>query len=101
MQETLVKIRDNPKFKALVNKRNTYAFIMTALIMVAYYGFILLIAFDREFLAQKIGGGVTTIGIPIGVGVILFTIIVTVIYVRRANTEFDDESKTILEEAQK
>ena len=101
MQETLVKIRDNPKFKALVNKRNKYAFIMSALIMVAYYGFILLIAFDREFLAQKIGGGVTTIGIPIGVGVILFTIIVTVIYVRRANTEFDDESKTILEEAQK
>ena len=101
MQETLVKIRDNPKFKALVSKRNTYAFIMTALIMVAYYGYILVIAFNRDFLAQKIGGGVTTIGIPIGVGVILFTIIVTVIYVRRANTEFDDESKTILEEAQK
>ena len=101
MQETLVKIRDNPKFKALVNKRNTYAFIMTALIMVAYYGYILLIAFNRDFLAQKIGGGVTTIGIPIGVGVILFTIIVTIIYVRRANTEFDDESKIILEEAQK
>jgi len=101
MQETLVKIRDNPKFQALVSKRNKYAFIMTALIMVAYYGFILVIAFDRELLAQKIGAGVTTIGIPIGVGVILFTIIVTIIYVRRANTEFDDESKTILEEAQK
>ena len=101
MQETLVKIRDNPKFKALVKKRNRYAFIMTALVMVAYYGFILLIAFDSEFLAQKLGGGVTTLGIPVGVGVILFTIIITAIYVRRANTEFDAESKSILEEAQK
>lgn len=101
MQETLVKIRDNPKFKALVKKRNRYAFIMTALVMVAYYGFILLIAFDSKFLAQKLGGGVTTLGIPVGVGVILFTIIITAIYVRRANTEFDAESKSILEEAQK
>lgn len=101
MQETLVKIRDNPKFKALVSKRNTYAYIMTFIVMVAYYGFILLVAFDKELLAKKLGDGVTTLGIPLGVGVIVFTIIITAIYVRRANTEFDEESKSILEEAQK
>lgn len=101
MQETLVKIRDNPKFKALVSKRNTYAYIMTFIVMVAYYGFILLVAFDKELLAKKLGEGVTTLGIPLGVGVIVFTIIITAIYVRRANSEFDEESKSILEEAQK
>jgi len=36
-----------------------------------------------------------------GVGVILFTIILTWIYVRRANTEFDTEAEAIIKEATK
>ena len=43
--------------------------------MVVYYGFILLIAFDKAFLAARIGDGVMTWGIPIGFGVIVFTIV--------------------------
>jgi len=42
---------------------------------VAYYGFILLVAFDKPLLSQKIGNGVMTLGMPIGVAVIVFTII--------------------------
>ena len=67
----------------------------------AYYGFILLVAFNKEFLGQKMGAGVTTIGVPIGVGVIVFTIIITWIYVRRANGEFDDEANEIIKGASK
>ena len=58
--------------------------------LVVYYGFILLVAFGKEFLSQRIGSGVMTLGIPIGFGVIVFTIVITAIYVRRANSEFDD-----------
>ena len=57
--------------------------------MIVYYGFILLVAFNKPFLATRLGEGVTTIGMPIGLGVIVFTIVITGIYVRRANTEFD------------
>ena len=61
----------NPNFLRLVKKRNLYSFIMLALVMICYYGYILLIAFNREFLAQKLSAGMTTsIGVPLGVGVI-------------------------------
>ena len=64
-----------------------------------YYGFIALIAFDKAFLAQPVGDGVTTLGIPIGLAVIVFTILITVMYVRRANTEFDALNQQILKDA--
>lgn len=100
--DSYLQIRNNPKFISLVAKRNRYSFIMTALMMFVYYGYILLIAFDKEWLATPIAPGkVMTIGIPMGLGVILFTIIITIIYVRRANTEFDTEAAQVLKEAQK
>ena len=58
-----------------------------------------LIAFDKAFLAQPVGDGVTTLGIPIGLAVIVFTILITVMYVRRANTEFDALNQQILKDA--
>ena len=63
--------------------------------MLAYYGFILLVAFDKPLLAQKLGSGVTTVGMPLGVAVIVFTIIITWIYVRRANSEFDALTESV------
>ena len=69
---------------------------------IVYYGYILLIAFDKEWLGTPIAPGVvTTIGIPLGVGVIIFTIVITNIYVRKANTEFDDMSAEVIREASK
>ena len=49
-------------------------------------------------LAQPLGAGVMTVGIPVGLGVIVFTIVITGIYVQRANTEFDALTKEIIEE---
>ena len=96
------KIRANPRYDAFVSMRNRYSVIMSILGAVAYYGFILLVAYDKEFLAGKIGEGYTmSVGIPIGVGVIAFTIILTWIYVRRANSEFDETNAAIVKEAQK
>ncbi|MGC9561293.1 DUF485 domain-containing protein [Brachymonas sp. M4Q-1] len=93
------KIRSNPKYQELRARRNRYGWILTILMMVVYYGFIALIAFDKAFLAQPMGDGVTTLGIPIGLAVIVFTILITVMYVRRANTEFDALNQQILKDA--
>lgn len=101
MQDVYEKVRANPKFGALVKKRNSYSAVLTFLMVVVYFGYILLIAFNKELLAQKIGAGVTSLGIPMGLGVILFTIGITAIYVRRANTEFDTEADELLKEVQK
>ena len=101
-QETWDRIRANPKFQTFVSKRNKYSIIMSILGAVAYYGFILLVAYDKEFLAQKVGTGMhMSLGIPLGVGVIVFTIILTWIYVNRANNEFDAENAEIIREATK
>ncbi len=95
------RIRANPKYQELVSKRNAYGWIMTILMLVVYYGYITLIAFNKEFLAQKLGTGVTSVGIPIGLGVILFTVLITGIYIRRANTEFDALKEQVIKEATK
>jgi len=102
MQEDMVqKIKSNPKYQHLVSTRKRFAWILTALMLVVYYGYVLLIAFDKEFLAQKTGDGVMSLGVPIGLGVILFTIVITGVYVRRANTEFDAMSDEIVQEVTK
>lgn len=101
-QETYRRIRDNPKFQAFVKKRNNFSIVMSILMIIAYYGYILLIAFNKPLVASKLSeGGVTSIGIPMGLGVIVFTIIITWIYVSRANTEFDTESDAIIKEGHK
>jgi uncharacterized membrane protein (DUF485 family) len=96
------RIRANPKFQQFVSTRSVYSITMAIIGAIAYYGFILLVAYNKEFLATKVApGAVMSVGIPIGVGVIVFTIILTWIYVRRANSEFDDTNAEIIREAQK
>ena len=95
------KIQNNPKDQELRKKRSSFGWLLTLLMMVVYYGYIALIAFNKPFLAQPVGAGVTTLGIPIGMGVIVFTIVITGIYVRRANGEFDQLTKDILKDASK
>jgi len=92
-------IRNNPKFAELVRKRTSFAWTLSAIILVIYFGFIGLVAFDKPFLAAKLGAGVMTVGFPIGVGVILSAIILTGIYVYRANGEFDELNRQIIEES--
>lgn len=94
------KIMDNPKYRELVRKRSTFAWFLTALILIVYYGFIFLIAYDRELLGTPISeGSVTTIGLPLGVAVIVISILLTGVYVRRANGEFDDLTKQLIDGA--
>mgnify|MGYP001200820953 FL=1 len=97
----VAKIEANPKYHELRRKRSTFGWPLTIIMMVVYYGYIALIAFNKPFLAQPIGDGVTSLGIPIGMGVIIFTIIITGIYVRRANGEYDRLTAEILKEASK
>jgi len=97
----VAKIEANPKYHELRRKRNAFGWALTIVMMVVYYGYIALIAFNKPFLAQPIGAGVTTVGVPIGMFVIVFTIVITGIYVRRANGEYDRLTAEILKEASK
>lgn len=94
------RIYDNPRFQALVKRRGRFAWTLSAVMLLAYYGFITLIAFDPKLLGTPINPGtVLTWGIPAGIGLIILSFVLTGIYVQRANGEFDSEVRAILEEA--
>jgi len=89
------RIAAHPKYQELKAKRTSFGWVLTIAMLVVYYGFILLVAFKKDFLSARLGEGVMTMGMPIGLAVIVFTIVITAIYVRRANSEFDQLSDDI------
>ena len=91
MQDDLAaRIAAHPKYQELRARRTGFGWWLTLAMMVVYYGFILLVAFSKEFLSQRLGDGVMTVGMPSGFGVIVFTVVITAYYVNRANSVFDE-----------
>jgi uncharacterized membrane protein (DUF485 family) len=90
-------IRQDPLFQELVHKRARLAWTLSAAMLVIYFGFIAIIAFAPKVLGTPIGNGVTTVGIPVGLLVIASAFVLTGIYVRRANSEFDPITQQIME----
>ena len=97
-KETIERIRNNPDYQELVKKRSGFAWKLSIAMLVVYYAFILTIAFSPQTLGQRMGDGVMTIGIPIGIFIILFAFLLTGIYTVRANGEFDALEKKVKEE---
>lgn len=97
MQQNIVdKIKNNPKYHELVSQRSFLAWVLSILVCIIYFGFILLIAYFPTFLGSPIKeGNITTVGIPIGVFVIVSSFLLTGIYVWRANSKFDQLTKDI------
>lgn len=91
MQQDIVeKLRNNPKYHEMVSKRNRFGWLMAIVMLAIYYAFIMTIAFAPQVLGRPISDtSVITIGIPIGLGVIVAAFLLTGIYVYRANTVFD------------
>jgi uncharacterized membrane protein (DUF485 family) len=92
---TVEKIQNNPNYQKLVSTRSSFAWKLTVIMLVVYYAFILLIAFSPETLGASLSGGMTTVGIPVGLAIIIFSFALTGIYVKRANSEFDDLLKKV------
>jgi uncharacterized membrane protein (DUF485 family) len=88
-QDVVQRVKNDPNYQKLVRTRSRYGWMLTWAVMIVYYGFTCLNAFDKEFMGSRFGAGVMSWGVPLGLFVILFTVVVTGIYVRRANSEFD------------
>ena len=96
------KILNNPKYMHLVHQRDTFAVILSAIVFVMYFGFILMVAYAPTMLTQPIASdSVIPQGMLMGVGVILVSCILTGVYVYRANTVFDPIVNEIVREASK
>ncbi|MFA6196301.1 MAG: DUF485 domain-containing protein [Sulfurimonas sp.] len=95
-KELVQKIKNDPNYQELISKRNGFAIKLSIAMLAVYFAFILAIAFSPATLGTPISANsVTTIGIPIGIAVIIFAFIITGIYTKRANSEFDDLNNKI------
>jgi uncharacterized membrane protein (DUF485 family) len=93
----LAAVAADPGYQALTQRRARMEWALTALIVAAFMGYTLLVAFAKDWLAQPlVAGGVTSIGIPIGLGLILFAILLTGFYVAYANRHFDRQMADIV-----
>ena len=90
------RIRNNPDFVELEAKRGRFGWTLAIVMLVIYYGFIIMLAFFKDVLSMEIGGGIT-LAFPIGLGVLVSAIVITGIYVLRANGEYDRLTKRIQE----
>ncbi len=96
------RIRSNPKFAELVGKRTRFAIILSIIVLVPYYSFMMVTAFNPALLAMPLGEGtVLTVGWPIGALLIIGSWILTGIYISRANGEFDSLTQQVLKESKK
>ncbi|WP_039055706.1 DUF485 domain-containing protein [Enterobacter sp. Bisph1] len=99
MNNIYQQIENSAQFRELVEKRQRFAFILSIIMLIIYVGFILLIAFAPHWLGTPLSADThVTRGIPIGIGVIVVSFVLTGVYVWRANGEFDRLTKAILSE---
>jgi uncharacterized membrane protein (DUF485 family) len=88
-------MRDNPDFKELERTRGQLGRTLTIIMLVIYFGFVLMVAYAPKLMATPVFGSVT-LGFPLGLGVIIVAIALTGFYVLRANAAFDTLTRRIV-----
>jgi len=94
---SVASVLEKEKFRQLVRRKWIISLSLTAVMLVIYFGFILVLAFDKDLLTARLGAGMT-LGLLVGLGVILAAWVLTGIYVAWANTSYDRTVNEILEE---
>ena len=96
------RMRSNPKFQELVTKRSRFAWTLAAIVLIMFYGFVLVVAFTPASLGKPVSeGSMLTVGVAVELFMFIFFWSLTAVYVRRANTEFDSLTQEIVKEAWK
>jgi len=94
-QMSLSRIENDPNYLKLVSERKSLGWTLAIITLVMYYGYIAIVAFAPSVIAIKLFGMIT-VGIVLGVALILASILLTGIYVMRANAEYDDLTNAIV-----
>ena len=91
----VARIQADPRFRELERKRNAFSWTLCAIMLIAYFGFILLVAFGGKIVATPVWG-VVTLAFPLGLAVIVLAIVLTGIYVAKANGEYDELTRQLV-----
>lgn len=96
------RMRANPKFQELVQKRGRFAWSLAIVVLAMFYGFVMTVAFNPTALGQAVSeGSMLTVGVAVELFMFIFFWVLTALYVRRANTEFDSLTQDIVRAAWK
>lgn len=99
-QSKIEKIKSLPQYHQLVKERSSLAWTLSIAMLVVYYGYILLLAFDPDFFKNIVSGQYISIGFPVGVAIIVFSFLLTGYYVKKANSDFDKLTDEIKKEVE-
>jgi uncharacterized membrane protein (DUF485 family) len=94
-QVTAKRIENDPNYHKLVSERKSLGWTLAIITLIMYYGYIAIVAFVPSLIATPLFGSIT-VGIVLGVAIILASILLTGIYVMRANSEYDDLTAAIV-----
>ena len=86
------------RFKNFVSKRNKISLVLSLVILVCYYIFILGVGLAPEVLGYRLGPSSITLGIIVGVFLIVLSVVATGLYTFLANSYFDKDQDEILRE---
>jgi cation/acetate symporter len=95
------RIRENPKFKELVSKRERLAWTLTGIVLVLFFGLFMTVAFNPTVLAIRLGESFVTTGLLFGLFQFILFWVLTAVYVKRANSDFDALTEQLLRESMK
>lgn len=99
-QQIYQRIRANPKFKQLADDRSRFAWLLTALVLIGYYSFMMTIAFAPDLLRAPLWPGATlTLGVPLGAAIVIGSWLLTGVYINRANGKYEKLNEEIIKEA--
>lgn len=70
---------------------------VTAIMLFIYVGFMLLVGYNKEFLASSFSGGITTWGIPLGLGIIVLSFVLCGVYSYIANNKLVSTEEALKE----
>ena len=91
----IARIQTDPRFRELERKRNAFSWTLCAIMLLAYFTFIFLVAFGGTLVATPVWG-VVTLAFPIGLAVIVLAIVLTGMYVLKANGEYDELTRQLV-----
>ncbi|MCL1886459.1 MAG: DUF485 domain-containing protein [Betaproteobacteria bacterium] len=90
-------VLQHPDFKKMEMEKNRISWFFSFLVFAVYVAYILYIGINPEFFSRPlVAGSAITIGIYAGIGIILFSIILTGIYVRKVNKKFDEVTQKVI-----
>lgn len=94
------RILQNPKFKEMVNRKSRLSWTLTIIMLIVYVGFMLLVGYNKEFLMSSVSGGVTTVGMPLGLSIIVLSFILCGVYSYIANNKLDALNEEAMREVE-